>query len=301
MVARTIRMSHAAQSSSTKVPAFPPGYRFEPKDAELLESYLNKKIADPNFKFYMITEENIYDYHPKELIHKYRSKGEEDWYFFTPRERKYKNGRRPNRAAANGYWKATGTEKKIVNKKRHEIGNRNSLVYYEGKAPSGIKTNWIMHEFLNKEHQIGVNHQNPSMELDKWVLCRIHYNHKKSGKNKEPEEEEKVMELVEQVKVETETSNNLEKGTGIVNYPLAPGFQNPVPLNMVGGNVLQNVDFCTEPFDWSFEDGVDAFSEVFGSQVNDGRVCGVGTSEEYCGEGMFSGVKEQSSSGSNGD
>ena len=33
---------------------------------------------------------------------------------FTPRERKYPNRTRPNRAAISGYWKVAGTDKAIV-------------------------------------------------------------------------------------------------------------------------------------------------------------------------------------------
>jgi hypothetical protein len=32
----------------------------------------------------------------------------DEWYFFTPRDRKYPNGARPNRAAASGYWRQQG-------------------------------------------------------------------------------------------------------------------------------------------------------------------------------------------------
>lgn len=77
--------------------------------------------------------------------------GEKEWYFFSPRDRKYPNGARPNRAAASGYWKATGTDKLIAvpnGEGVHEnIGVKKALVFYRGKPPKGIKTNWIMHEY----------------------------------------------------------------------------------------------------------------------------------------------------------
>jgi hypothetical protein len=71
---------------------------------------------------------------------------EELWYFFTPRQRKYPNGSRPNRAVdADGYWKPTGKDGYITG---DEIrGFRKSLDYYEGKHPTGKKTDWKMHEY----------------------------------------------------------------------------------------------------------------------------------------------------------
>ena len=71
--------------------------------------------------------------------------GEKEWYFFSPRDRKYPNGSRPNRAAGTGYWKATGADKPIGHPK--PVGIKKALVFYAGKAPRGEKTNWIMHEY----------------------------------------------------------------------------------------------------------------------------------------------------------
>lgn len=75
--------------------------------------------------------------------------GDQEWYFFSPRDRKYPNGARPNRAATSGYWKATGTDKPILTSKGvpQKVGVKKALVFYGGKPPKGIKTNWIMHEY----------------------------------------------------------------------------------------------------------------------------------------------------------
>jgi len=73
------------------------------------------------------------------------SYGEKEWYFFSPRDRKYPNGSRPNRAAGTGYWKATGADKPIGQPK--PVGIKKALVFYAGKAPKGDKSNWIMHEY----------------------------------------------------------------------------------------------------------------------------------------------------------
>ena len=72
--------------------------------------------------------------------------GEKEWYFFSPRDRKYPNGSRPNRVAGSGYWKATGTDK-VISTEGRRVGIKKALVFYVGKAPKGTKTNWIMHEY----------------------------------------------------------------------------------------------------------------------------------------------------------
>lgn len=86
--------------------------------------------------------------------------GEKEWYFFSPRDRKYPNGSRPNRAAGTGYWKATGADKPIGKPK--PLGIKKALVFYAGKAPKGVKTNWIMHEYrlANVDRSASKNNHN---------------------------------------------------------------------------------------------------------------------------------------------
>lgn len=74
--------------------------------------------------------------------------GEKEWFFFSPRDRKYPNGTRPNRAAASGYWKATGTDKPIITCGGSQcVGMKKALAFYKGRPPKGEKTDWMMVEY----------------------------------------------------------------------------------------------------------------------------------------------------------
>lgn len=71
-----------------------------------------------------------------------------EWYFFSFRDRKYATGFRTNRATTCGYWKATGKDRTVVEPMTGEVvGMRKTLVFYTNRAPNGMKTGWIMHEF----------------------------------------------------------------------------------------------------------------------------------------------------------
>ncbi|XP_010428823.1 PREDICTED: NAC domain-containing protein 2-like [Camelina sativa] len=152
---------------------FPPGFRFHPTDEELVLMYLCRKCASQPIPAPIITELDLYRYDPWDLPDM-ALYGEKEWYFFSPRDRKYPNGSRPNRAAGTGYWKATGADKPIGRPK--PVGIKKALVFYSGKPPNGEKTNWIMHEYRLADVDRSVRKKN-SLRLDDWVLCRI-YNKK---------------------------------------------------------------------------------------------------------------------------
>lgn len=173
-----------SSSGGSNQPRLPPGFRFHPTDEELLVHYLKKKAASAPLPVAIIAEVDLYKYDPWELPSK-ACFGEQEWYFFSPRERKYPNGERPNRAATSGYWKATGTDKPILTANgTQKIGVKKALVFYGGKPPKGIKTNWIMHEYrLTGENSSANKHpginlpKKSSLRLDDWVLCRIFKKH----------------------------------------------------------------------------------------------------------------------------
>uniref|UniRef100_A0A162B1M7 NAC domain-containing protein n=1 Tax=Daucus carota subsp. sativus TaxID=79200 RepID=A0A162B1M7_DAUCS len=126
----------------------PPGFRFHPTDDELLHYYLKKKISFEKFEMEVIREVDLNKIEPWDLQEKCKigSTPQNEWYFFSHKDRKYPTGSRTNRATNAGFWKATGRDKCIRNSFQ-KIGMRKTLVFYRGRAPHGQKTDWIMHEY----------------------------------------------------------------------------------------------------------------------------------------------------------
>lgn len=144
-----------------------------------------------------------------------------EWYFFSFRDRKYATGYRTNRATISGYWKATGKDRTVVDTRTGAIvGMRKTLVFYKNRAPNGIKTGWIMHEFRLENPNIppkvriksiieiphrelnilmkNIMHENSFFKFwltkflfvlvefnqqEDWVLCRVFYKAKGDNSN----------------------------------------------------------------------------------------------------------------------
>ncbi|KAL2942825.1 NAC domain-containing protein 45 [Bienertia sinuspersici] len=171
--------------------SLPPGFRFHPTDEELVAYYLKRKINGRKIDLEVIAEVDLYKCEPWDLpiiwgvdcgIYIYILKmvlcdvagrsllpsKDLEWYFFSPRDRKYPNGSRTNRATKAGYWKATGKDRK-VNSQLRAVGMKKTLVYYRGRAPHGHRTDWVMHEYRLDERECEV----VSGLQDAYALCRI--------------------------------------------------------------------------------------------------------------------------------
>ncbi|XP_078152055.1 NAC domain-containing protein 100-like [Carex rostrata] len=159
----------------------PPGFRFHPTDGEIITNYLSQKVLDHAFNAIAIGEVDLNKCEPWDLPSKAKM-GEKEWYFFCQRDRKYPTGMRTNRATEAGYWKATGKDKEIFRGRGVLVGMKKTLVFYKGRAPKGVKSNWVMHEY-RLEGKLPHPNLHRSTK-DEWVVCRIF--HKSSGLKKGP-------------------------------------------------------------------------------------------------------------------
>ncbi|XP_038905510.1 protein CUP-SHAPED COTYLEDON 2-like [Benincasa hispida] len=150
----------------------PPGFRFHPTDEELIGHYLLKKVLNSNFSTPAIAHVDLNKSEPWDLPEK-ASMGEKEWYFFSLRDRKYPTGLRTNRATEAGYWKATGKDREIMSSKTNSlIGMKKTLVFYQGRAPKGQKSNWVMHEF-RLAGKFSYHFLSAATSKDEWVISRV--------------------------------------------------------------------------------------------------------------------------------
>ncbi|KAL6843134.1 hypothetical protein ACP4OV_026847 [Aristida adscensionis] len=169
----------------------PPGFRFHPRDDELVLHYLLHRLSAAaagggGCGGVAIVDVDLNKCEPWDLPAS-ACVGGKEWYFFSQRDRKYATGQRTNRATRSGYWKATGKDRAIVaGAAAAVVGMRKTLVFYRGRAPKGRNTEWVMHEFrLAPKGMIASGHH--ALKED-WVLCRVFYKSRTTTPRPPPED-----------------------------------------------------------------------------------------------------------------
>ncbi|KAL5229811.1 hypothetical protein ABZP36_028587 [Zizania latifolia] len=152
----------------------PPGFRFHPTDVELVAYYLKRKIMGKKLIVQAISEVELYKFSPWDLPAQSCIQSRDlEWFFFCPHDKKYPKGTRTNRATPNGYWKTSGRDRTIELNSRI-VGMKKTLIFHEGKAPKGNRTDWVMYEYRMEDIEL----VSAGFSKDDYVLCKIF---KKSG------------------------------------------------------------------------------------------------------------------------
>uniref|UniRef100_A0A803QKN0 NAC domain-containing protein n=1 Tax=Cannabis sativa TaxID=3483 RepID=A0A803QKN0_CANSA len=132
-----------------------PGFRFYPTEEELISFYLHNKLEGEREDLNRVINRvipllPIYEFNPWDLP-RYSGvacQGDpEQCFFFIARQESEARGGRPSRLTESGYWKATGSPSYVYSSRNKIIGLKRTMVFYNGRAPHGTKTQWKMNEY----------------------------------------------------------------------------------------------------------------------------------------------------------
>ncbi|XP_068658120.1 NAC domain-containing protein 90-like [Aristolochia californica] len=156
----------------------PPGFRFYPTEEELVGFYLKHKLekAREEDLVRVIPVVDIFNgLDPSQLpsLSGQVCQGDQDqWFFFCPRQEREAQGGRPNRITPSGYWKATGSPSSVYSSDNRAIGEKKTMVFYEGRAPTGTKTKWKVNEYRSVEEPTRADAK-PRVR-NEFSLCRVY-------------------------------------------------------------------------------------------------------------------------------
>ncbi|XP_010556655.1 PREDICTED: NAC domain-containing protein 1 isoform X2 [Tarenaya hassleriana] len=147
-------------------------YTFNPPEEELINHYLNNKIAgNDDLVESEINEINICQHEPHNLPGQAKIRSSNTWYFVS-RAEKFGRCNRTKRTTRTGHWKVTGKSCLVKDSGGVPIGFKKFLVFQESKASSSSsssrnlphRSTWVIHEF----HSL-LQHRNK----DVFVLCKL--------------------------------------------------------------------------------------------------------------------------------
>ncbi|KAK6944065.1 NAC domain [Dillenia turbinata] len=161
----------------------PPGFRFYPTEEELVSFYLRHKLQGTGGEELdrVIPVLNIYDFNPWDLPQyagEHSRNDPEQWFFFIPRQEREARGGRPNRLTTTGYWKATGSPGFVYSASNRAIGGKKTMVFYNGRAPQGRKTDWKMNEYKAIEGEVASTSEAPIQFRHEFSICRVYKSSK---------------------------------------------------------------------------------------------------------------------------
>ncbi|XP_042435417.1 NAC domain-containing protein 90-like [Zingiber officinale] len=155
-----------------------PGYRFYPTEEELIDFFLRNKLENRRQDMEVaVPVVDIYNFDPWQLsqMSGEACRGdEEQWIFFCPRQEREAQGGRPTRTTPSGYWKATGSPSLVFSSANRALGMKRTMVFYEGRAPTGTSTKWKMNEYRALDQSVSAAAAGPPRFRSEFSVCRVY-------------------------------------------------------------------------------------------------------------------------------
>ncbi|KAL1539808.1 hypothetical protein AAHA92_24245 [Salvia divinorum] len=235
------------------VKALPVGYRFRPTDEELIDHYLRLKINRRDKEVTVIREIDVCKWEPWDLPGlSVVESTDNDWFFFCPKDRKYQNGQRLNRATEKGYWKATGKDRNITTRRGVKIGMKKTLVFYIGRAPDGKRTNWVIHEYRATDKSLDGTHPGQGA----YILCRLF---RKAELKQDDVTESSNINEVEEINASPPEVRSVDDEQSELVSPSLGGIAEPQPSSAGSHRNLSTqiaVAGTAIPIDWQSDSGI---------------------------------------------